>query len=371
MALKKIRLGDYIVRSTKNNHNLEYGADLIVGVTNDGIFANPRGDNKEVNLKPYKIVDNGAFVYNPSRLNLGSIAYRTDGLCIVSHLYQIFYLNEEGKKIIDPEWLFIYFRRKSFYREVTFRNFGSQRPEFNFNDMSEIFIPLPDIDIQRKYAKLYRGMMNNLHSYEKGLEDLKLVCDAYLEDLRKQYRLERLGDYIQQYKEINGDLKVTRLAGLIGGEVEEARKSSGQDNLSKFQIIYPKSIVYPPPHFGEIGTIGIVENEPVLMSPMYVTFKARNDNELNMNYILMWCRRDEFKRFAFFSACSSVRDTFDFDLLSEYRLPIPKKEIQDDIVAVFKSINKRRAFINNLKQKTEDICPVLIQGSVLESKGGI
>ena len=30
MALKKIRLGDYIVRSTKNNHNLEYGADLRV-----------------------------------------------------------------------------------------------------------------------------------------------------------------------------------------------------------------------------------------------------------------------------------------------------------------------------------------------------
>ena len=108
--------------------------------------------------------------------------------------------------------------------------------------MSEIFIPLPDIDIQRKYAKLYRGMMNNLHSYEKGLEDLKLVCDAYLEDLRKQYRLERLGDYIQQYKEINGDLKVTRLAGLIGGEVEEARKSSGQDNLSKKYCLSASSL---------------------------------------------------------------------------------------------------------------------------------
>ena len=134
----RIRLGDYIERSTANNHALEYGMELIQGVTNEGIFADPKGDPIEVDLTPYKIVKNGAFVYNPSRLNLGSIAYRTEGMCIVSHLYIVFYLNEEGKKRIDPTYLYMYFRRDEFYREVTFRNFGSQRPEFNFNDMSDL-----------------------------------------------------------------------------------------------------------------------------------------------------------------------------------------------------------------------------------------
>lgn len=150
----RVRLGDYITRSTINNRNLEYGAELIEGVTNEGRFANPKGDPIDVDLKPYKIVKNGAFVYNPSRLDLGSIAYRTDGLCIVSHLYIVFYLNEDGKKRIDPEYLYIYFRRSEFYREVTFRNFGSQRPEFNFNDMSDILIPLPDISVQQKYVNI-------------------------------------------------------------------------------------------------------------------------------------------------------------------------------------------------------------------------
>lgn len=152
MGLSKIKLGKYIERSTANNHSLKYKEDLIVGVTSDGVFSLPKGNVQGVDLKPYKIVNNGDFVYNPSRFDLGSIAYRTEGLCIVSHLYQIFHLNEKGKEMIDPIWLFIYLRRNEFRREVTFRNFGSQRPEFNFNDLSDIELPLPSIEQQRKYV---------------------------------------------------------------------------------------------------------------------------------------------------------------------------------------------------------------------------
>lgn len=196
MGLINIRLGDYIERSTQNNKDLEYGTDLIVGVNSQGIFTVPKGNTDGVDLKPYKIVNNGAFVYNPTRLELGSIAYRTEGLCIVSHLYMVFYLTDEGKKIIDPMWLYIYFRRAEFCREVTFRNFGSQRPEFNFNDMSDIIVPLPDIKIQRKYVDIYNAMLVNQQSYERGLEDLKLVCDAYIDELRKKLSRRKLGSYI-------------------------------------------------------------------------------------------------------------------------------------------------------------------------------
>lgn len=158
MGLNKVRLGDYIVRSTANNNELKYHSDLIKGVTNEGIFSEPKCNPDEVDLKPYKIVKNGAYVYNPSRLNIGSISYFTEELCIVSHLYIVFYLNEKGKREIDPQYLFMYFRRSEFYREVTFRNFGSQRPEFNFNKLSEIYLLLPSIDIQRKYVAVGASM---------------------------------------------------------------------------------------------------------------------------------------------------------------------------------------------------------------------
>ena len=169
MGLSKIRLGDYIRRSTINNKDLKYGTELITGVNNQGTFTKPKGNPDGVNLQPYKIVNNGAFVYNPTRLDLGSIAYRTEELCIVSHLYIVFYLTEKGLKTIDPLWLFIYFKRAEFCREVTFRNFGSQRPEFSFNDMSDIIIPLPDISIQQKYVAIYNSLLANQQNYERGL----------------------------------------------------------------------------------------------------------------------------------------------------------------------------------------------------------
>jgi type I restriction enzyme S subunit len=197
MALKKYKLGDYIERSTANNRLMKYGEDLIVGVTSDGVFSVPKGNVNGVDLKPYKIVNNGDFVYNPSRFDLGSIAYRKEGLCIVSHLYQIFHLNEEGKKKIDPDWLFFYLRRDEFRREVTFRNFGSQRPEFDFNDLSEIELPLPSLDIQKQYATVYQAACDNMNVYQSRLDSLKTVCDGYIEKLRTEIKPQKIGKFIE------------------------------------------------------------------------------------------------------------------------------------------------------------------------------
>ena len=234
MGLINIRLGDYIERSTINNKDLKYGVDLIVGVNSQGVFATPKGNTDGVDLKPYKIVENGAFVYNPTRLELGSIAYRTEGLCIVSHLYMVFYLTDEGKKIIDPMWLYIYFRRSEFCREVTFRNFGSQRPEFNFNNMSDIIIPLPNIEIQKKYVDVYNAMIENQKSYECGLEGLKLVCDAYIEDLRKQMPCEAIGPYIQVVNESNVDNEVAHVQGVeSSGSFMDTRANMQGVDISK------------------------------------------------------------------------------------------------------------------------------------------
>ena len=39
-----------------NNNDLKYGIDLIQGVTNEGVFAAPKGNPLDINLKPYKIL---------------------------------------------------------------------------------------------------------------------------------------------------------------------------------------------------------------------------------------------------------------------------------------------------------------------------
>ena len=54
-----------------------------------------------------------------------------------------------------------------------------------WEDFCNIEIEVPDIKIQEKYVDVYLSMINNQEAYERGIEDLKLVCDAYIENLKK------------------------------------------------------------------------------------------------------------------------------------------------------------------------------------------
>ena len=371
MGLTNIRLGDYIERSTINNKDLKYGGDLIVGVNSQGVFATPKRNTDGVDLKPYKIVENGAFVYNPTRLELGSIAYRTEGLCIVSHLYMVFYLTDEGKKIIDPMWLYIYFRRSEFCREVKFRNFGSQRPEFNFNDMSDIVIPLPDIELQKKYVDIYNAMLENQKSYERGLDDLKLVCNAYIENL-SNCKQEKIGKYVERNKKKNQDVNFSKcdVKGFNneGQFIEPMRLFSG--DISTFKIISKDDLVYNSRINSTIKRLSIVINEGknLIVSPAYESFKVVKEKELCPFYLYMLLQRESFARKVLFNSFGSSTIVFGFDDLCEIEIPVPSFSEQESIANMYRLYKERWNINEKLKEQIKGICPILIKGSIEEAR---
>ena len=369
MTMKKYKLGEYIERSTANNHSLKYKEDLIVGVTSEGVFSLPKGNVQGVDLKPYKIVNNGDFVYNPSRFDLGSIAYRTEGLCIVSHLYQIFHLNEKGKEMIDPIWLFIYLRRNEFRREVTFRNFGSQRPEFNFNDLSDIELPLPSISQQRKYVDVYLALQNNLAAYQSKVEELKLVRDGYIEELRRKMKSEKIGTYINECNTRNDNLCVSKVQGVeSSGNFAETRANTNGIDFHNYKIVKPNQFAYNPSRIN-LGSIAL-RNEfdgKCIVSPMYVVFEVIDTEKLMPDYLLLWLSRSEFFRSTSFYASGSVRDTFGFDNMNDVAIPIPDISVQREIVNIHKCYIERQRISEALKEQLKKICPVLIRGSLMET----
>ena len=372
MGLNKYRLGDYIERSTANNHTLKFKEDLIVGVTSDGVFSTPKGNVNGVDLKPYKIVNNGDFVYNPSRFDLGSIAYRTEGLCIVSHLYQIFRLNEKGKEKIDPIWLFIYLRRKEFRREVTFRNFGSQRPEFNFNDLSEIVLPLPSIQQQRKYVDVYLALQNNLAVYQSKAEELKLVCDGYLDKLKVENEKLKIGEFIEQYDKRNSDNRL-KLNSVKGISTEKSFIDTKADmngvGLTSYKVVETNTFVYVPDTSRRGDKMAIALNrgeEPVLVSSIYITFKSKDTSKLLPEYLFMFFDRPEFDRYARFNSWGSAREVFTMDDMNNVEIPIPNINVQQEIVNIHKCYIERQRIADALKEQINNICPVLIRGSLLE-----
>lgn len=370
MALTKIRLGDYIKRSTENNKDLTYGEELIVGVTSQGVFDNPKGNTNGVDLAPYKIVNNGAFVYNPTRLDLGSIAYRTDGLCIVSHLYMIFYLTEEGKKQIDPLYLYIYFRRAEFRREVTFRNFGSQRPEFNFKDMSDIEMLLPDMETQKKYVSIYNAMLKNQQSYERGLDDLKLLCDATVEEFRRKYPLATFGHYIKRVDERNKNKKHNNVKNVsVTKEFSEVSSKVNRDELSNYKIVKPRQISFVQTTHNEHVFCNAMNNtdEVILVTSVNEVFEC-DEKHLLPEYLCINFNRKEFDRYARFHSWGSARETFTWTDLMEVKIPMPPIEVQRSLAELFIAYRNRKTINEQLKAQIKDICPILIKGSIEEAR---
>lgn len=367
MGLKKYKLGEYIERSTANNHSLRYKEDLIVGVTSDGVFSLPKGNVEGVDLKPYKIVNNGDFVYNPSRFDLGSIAYRTEGLCIVSHLYQIFHLNEKGKEKIDPIWLFIYLRRNEFRREITFRNFGSQRPEFNFNDLSDIDLPLPNIEQQRKYVNVYLSLQNNLAAYQSKVDDLKLVCDGYIEELKRKNPSKRIGDYIVESNIKNSDNNIKEVRSVsVTKEFKLTNAKVNKNELSNYLVVQPKEIAFVQTTGNEkvLAFAYNDQNYPVVVSSVDKVFRSKDENILDLQFLSLYLSRKEFDRYARFNSWGSAREVFTMDDMNDVEIPIPDITIQCEIVNIHRCYIERQRIATQLKEQLNNLCPILIKGSL-------
>lgn len=370
MGLSKYRLGEYIERSTANNHSLKYKEDFIVGVTSDGVFSLPKGNVEGVDLKPYKIVNNGDFVYNPSRFDLGSIAYRTEGLCIVSHLYQVFRLNENGKKYINPYWLFIYLRRNEFRREVTFRNFGSQRPEFNFNDLSDIELPLPSIEQQRKYVDVYLALQNNLAVYQSKVEELKLVCDGYIDQLKVKIPKQKVGNLLETVDKRNSELVYVGVQGInINKTFFPTVANIDESSTRNYKVVETNHFAFSGMQTGRDMCIRIALNEeskPVIISPAYTVFRVKDENVVLSHYIMLWFSRKQIDRYGWFASDGSIRSNLDLERFCEVEIPIPTISIQREIVNIHKCYIERQRIAEALKEQLKNICPVLIRGSLLE-----
>jgi len=367
MALTKYKLGELIERSTVNNKDLRYGTDLIAGVNNEGVFTVPKGNPAGVDLRPYKLVNNGAFVYNPTRLNLGSIAYRTQGFCIVSHLYIIFYLNAKGKDVVDPFYLYIYFHRDEFHREVTFRNFGSQRPEFSFNDMADLEITLPDIDQQRKFVDVYLALQNNLAAYQSRVDELKTVCDGYIDNIKKSSSKVKISDILEPIDKRNSKLEFCDVQGInIEKKFFPTVANIDKSSTHNYKIVEHDNFAFSGMQTGRDECIRIALNEdskPIIVSPAYTVMRRKNDLALS-HYIMLWFSRKEIDRYGWFASDGSIRSNLDLERFYDMMIPLPSQTEQQILVNLYKCYIERQRIAETLKERLKNICPVLIRGSL-------
>lgn len=371
MALIKYKLGDLIEQCDERNSGLTYTLDDVKGISIQKIFIETKADMEGVSLKPYKLVKPDEFAYVTVTSRNGekiTLAHNdTENTYIVSSSYIVFKVKDTD--VLLSEYLFMYFNRAEFDRYSRFNSWGSARETFDWNDMCDIEIELPSIDIQKKFAAVYVSMLENQRSYERGLEDLKLVCDAYIEELRQRIASEPIGKFLIAVTDSNTDKKVKHVQGVesSGSFMDTRAKMQGID-IGKYTVVRKGNIAYNPSRIN-LGSIALYRDEkPCIVSPMYSVFKVIDETKVLPEYLMLWFGRTEFQRYTWFYASGSVRDTFDYNLMEEVELPIPSIEIQQDIVNIYNSYIMRKDINECLKAQIKDLCPILIRGAVEEGK---
>ena len=327
-----------------------------------------------VSLNLYKIVNPREFSYVSDTSRRGdkiALAFnKSNKAVLISSIYTTFKCSQND--LLIPEYLFMFFNRPEFDRYARFNSWGSARETFSWEDFCDIDITLPSIEQQRKYVDVYLALQNNLAVYQSKVEELKLVCDGYLDKLKVENEKVKIGDFIEVCDERNSE-GIYTLKNLRGVSIEKKFIDTKADmagvSLVPYIVVKPDYFVFVPvtSRNGEKITLALNDSDDTyIVSSAYTVFRVKDTKELLPQYLFMYFNRPEFDRYARFNSWGSAREVFTMDDMNDVEIPIPDIKVQRQIVNIHKCYIERQRIADALKEQIKNICPVLIRGSLTE-----
>lgn len=374
MELTKYKLGKLIEQCDNRNTDEEYTADDVRGISTGKEFIETKANMDGVSLTSYKIVKENEFAYVADTSRRGdkiAVAFnRNEGNILISSIYTVFYVS--NPELLLSDYLFMFFNRSEFDRYSRFNSWGSARETFSWEDMCDIEIDLPPLPIQQKYVDIYNAMLANQQSYERGLEDLKLVCDAYIENLGRKLPCEIIGAYIEEFNQKNGGgLTLDSVRGIATSkEFINTKANMDGVSLNNYKVVEPGMIAFISDTSRRADKMSLALNqsdENYLVSSISTVMQT-DSAKLLPKYLLLFFCRAEFDRYARFHSWGSARETFSFEDMKDVSIPIPNLEIQKSIVEIHEAYITRKEINEKLKAQIKDICPILIKGSIEEAR---
>ena len=371
MGLAKYKFSDLIGLSDKRNNELFYGIDNVRGISIQKIFIETKADMDGVPLHSYFIVYPDSFAYvtvtsrNGEKITLAHNT--TKDTYIVSSSYIVFYVKR--KDLLLSDYLFMYFNRPEFDRYSRFHSWGSARETFSWEEMCDIELELPSIDIQKKYVNIYNAMVANQQSYGRGLEDLKLTFETLIDGYKYVVNKKCIGELLEEIDCRNEDKSIDNVQGInIMKQFMPSVADTTDVNLQRYKIVRNGQFAYSGMQTGRDECIRIAlysGDYPIIISPAYSVLQVKS-KDVMPEYIMMWFFRDESDRRGWFMSDASIRANLDLDRFFETEIPIPERKIQDSIVKIYNAYKMRHEINEQVKIQIKTLCPILIKGSLEE-----
>lgn len=367
MALTKHNIGELIEIVDERN---SYGIKEFYGININKEFMPTVANTNGLDAINYKIVRKNRYVFSGMQTGRDECIrismYLKDEPILISPAYITFEVT--ATDIIDPTYFFMLFLSKEKDRLGWFYSDGSIRSNLDWDRFCDIELMLPDLPTQQKYVDIYKAMVANQQSYERGLEDLKLTFDALIDNIKHNSTYKPIVELLNEVDErnVNGEIKEVHGINITKQFMPSVADINGID-LKKYKLVQKNQFAFSGMQTGRDRCIRITLNkndEPVIISPAYTVFEIK-DNTILEEYIMMWFSRKESDRRGWFMSDSSIRSNLDLNRFYETQLPIPDEKKQKAIVDIFNVYTDRRNINEQLKTQIKEICPILIRGSLI------
>jgi len=368
--MNRIHIGSLI--EIVDERNNDSAIDTFYGININKEFMPTIANTDEIDSKKYKVVRKNRFVF--SGMQTGRDECIRIGLhtgeepIIVSPAYTTFEIVKPN--LILNEYFFMNFLSKEMDRYGWFLSDSSIRSNLDWDRFCEIEIDLPLLPIQQKYVDVYNTLSQNQKVYEKGLDDLKLTCDAYIERLRRELPHIAIGNYIKRFDVRNINNKIKNVLGIsVYKKFRIPTSKVNTNELSNYKIVKPRQIGFvQTTHNEKVFAYAFNDtNDDIVISSVNEVFST-DENYLLPEFLSMFFSRTEFDRYARFHSWGSAREVFSFDDICDVKIPIPDIAVQQAIVNIFIIYNKRRVIVEKLKEQMKNICSILVKGAVGKAK---
>ncbi|WP_311564676.1 restriction endonuclease subunit S [Peptoniphilus duerdenii] len=368
MALTKYKIGDLIeVVDERNN----LGIREFFGININKEFMPTAANTEGLDETKYKVIRKNRFVFSGMQTGRDECIrismYTKQNPILVSPAYTTFEV--VATDVVLPMYFFLCFLSHEKDRFGAFLSDGSIRSNLDWSVFCDIELNIPPLEIQKKYVDIYNAMVSNQECYERGLEDLKLTCDAFIDTLKHKRQGEPIGNYITVTDKKNVENKQYRFAGLsMENYFIDSIADENNLDFTKYKIVEPGEIGCVLMKVGRDARITIARNESsecYLISPAYYTFSI---NGINSDYFMLNVNRSEFERRGWFSCDSSARGSLPWIEFCNLTIPKATEEEQEIVGYIYQSLLLRTNINNKLKTQIKDICPILIKGSIEEAR---
>ena len=398
----EIRLGQYLKEIKERNGS--HGRLPVLSVTNtQGFVLSEEYFERKVyskNLDNYKIVRKGQFAYNPSRLNVGSLArLKNYDAGLLSPMYVIF----ETLSDIDADFLSHWLKTGWVKNLIKVSTQGTVRDSVNYSALAAFPIALPSLPEQRKIAAILSSVDDAIEKTKTVIEQTKVVKKGLMQELltrgipgrHKKFKKTPIGEIPEEWE-------VVRLGDVLREPIKNGYSPNCNDEITGYWVLSLSSVSFdgfkpralkPAPannemvlnfilEYGDIvvsrsntkervGLAGVYIGNPKNCSYPDLLMRVRViDKIVSPFWLEKWLLsskgRAYFERTARGTSGSMVK--INKAILESLALALPPKDEQEQILSILQSLDSRATkdneILSTLELNKSALMQVLLTGEV-------